>query len=125
MRATRGQIRFRSRLQLTAAGRILSGRVRGRAAGERDLGGKAFPFSHRVLPQVDQWPFPIELTFDKGSARPAARRDSRGRSSSVTPALRWAGQRRRAGGGGGTDSLVLSAGGRRADRKAITIGRVP
>ena len=122
-----GQIDSENAYKLTAdVDEFYLGRVQPGEAATADLDGADVALVvSRVLPQVTDGRFRVELTF-KGSA-PANLRRGEGadiritlgdtRSALVLPNSGWL------EGGGGSSAFVLDADGRRADRRPIGVGR--
>jgi len=122
-----GQIDSEGAYKLTAdVDEFYLGRV---AAGQRasaDIDGHAYPLTvSRVLPQVTNGRFRAELTFDGGPPAGLRRGEAvdiritlgETRTALVAPNGAWL------DGSGGAYAFVVSPGGRRAERRPITVGR--
>ena len=122
-----GQIDSEGDYKLTAdVDEFYLGRVTPGQKATAELDGKTVPVTvGRVLPQVTSGRFRVELTFDKPPAASLHRGESIDvritlgdtRPAMVLPNGAWLEA------GGGTYAFVLQPGGRRADRRAITVGR--
>jgi len=121
-----GQIDSEGAYKLTAdVDEFYLGRV---AIGQRasaDIDGRTFPLTvSRVLPQVTSGRFRTELTFDVGPPAGVRRGEAvdiritlgETRTALVVPNGAWLE-------GGGAYAFVITQGGRRAERRAIAIGR--
>ena len=121
-----GQIDSEGAYKLTAdVDEYYLGRVQPGEAAIADLDGADTPLVvSRVLPQVTDGRFRVELTF-RGSAPQGVRRGEGAdiritlgdtRRALIVPNSGWLE-------GGGASAFVLTADGRRADRRAISVGR--
>jgi len=122
-----GQIDSEGAYKLTAeVDEFYLGRVASGQRASADIEGHAYPLTvSRVLPQVTNGRFRAELTFDGGPPAGLRRGEAvdiritlgETRTALVAPNGAWL------DGSGGAYAFVVSPGGRRAERRAITVGR--
>jgi HlyD family secretion protein len=122
-----GQIDSEGAYKLTAdVDEFYLGRVASGQRASADIDGHAFPLTvSRVLPQVTNGRFRAELTFDGGPPAGLRRGEAvdiritlgETRTALVAPNGAWL------DGSGGAYAFVVSPGGRRAERRTITVGR--
>jgi HlyD family secretion protein len=122
-----GQIDSEGAYKLTAdVDEFYLGRVASGQRASADVDGRAYPLTvSRVLPQVTNGRFRAELTFEGGPPAGLRRGEAvdiritlgETRTALVAPNGAWL------DGSGGAYAFVVSPGGRRAERRTITVGR--